>query len=303
MENENNIFSEDQLEVKKFSVHYGAAKGSDFDKHKMNAYDLGMSILEFAKMVKRADDLINEKRTLELEVIAPAKPGSLIIEFALLIKSSGALEVMKYLGISAASATIIGGSALGIAKRLKDKPILGINTEVGSNESTILLDGEEIVADKTVAMLVSDTIIRQSMNEIISQPLNDESEPTFKIEVDGQEIISLKGEETQDFTPLPKKSLSSEKVEHIITNVPITQVNFGSNRGWKMLYDGKEKAVRMDDNSFMSRVDHSEKSFTKGDMFEVALSIISKQTASSSRTEYVITRVIRHRASSDRKLI
>lgn len=303
MENENTLLTEDKLEVKKFSVHYGAAKGSDLDKHKMNAYDLGMSIVEFAKMVNRADDIINEKSTLELEVTAPAKSGSLIIEFALLIKSSGALDVMKYLGISAASATIVGGSALGIAKKLKDKPILGISSEVGSNESKILLDGEEIIADKTVALLVSDKTIRQAMNEVISQPLSDESEPTFKINIDGQEIISLKGEETQEFTPLPKKSLSSEKVENIITNVPITQVNFGSNRGWKMLYDGKEKAVRMDDNSFMARVDHSEKSFTKGDMFEVALSIISKQTASSRKTEYVITRVIRHRASSDRKLI
>lgn len=30
-----------QQEVKRFTVHYGAAKGSDLDKHKMNAYDIG----------------------------------------------------------------------------------------------------------------------------------------------------------------------------------------------------------------------------------------------------------------------
>ncbi|HBR1847301.1 TPA: hypothetical protein L9M49_004259, partial [Klebsiella quasipneumoniae subsp. quasipneumoniae] len=168
-----------QQEVTRFSVHYGAAEGSDLDKHKMNAYDLGMSIVEFAKMVNRADDIINNQSTLELEVTAPAKAGSLIIEFALLIKSSGALDVMKYLGISAASATIAGGSALGIAKKLKDKRIIGINTETGSEEATILLDGEEIVANKTVARLVADPVIRQAMNEVITQPLNSESEPTF----------------------------------------------------------------------------------------------------------------------------
>ncbi|MDU1061638.1 MAG: hypothetical protein E7A34_00170 [Leclercia adecarboxylata] len=292
-----------QQEIKRFTVHYGAAEGSDLDKHKMNAYDLGMSIVEFAKMVNRADDIINKQSTLELEVTAPAKSGSLIIEFALLIKTSGALEVMKYLGISAASATVVGGSALGIARKLKDQRIIGIDTDSKTDKATILLDGEKIIADKTVARLVADPVIRQAMNEIITQPLNDESEPSFKIKVEGEEVVSLKGDEVLDFTPLPKASLSSEKTETITTNVLLTQVNFGSNRGWKMLYDGKETSVRMDDVSFMARVEDSEKSFTKGDMFEVALSIVSKTTARSQKTEYVITRVIRHRASADRKIM
>ncbi|EPF4197299.1 hypothetical protein ACWQG6_003305, partial [Enterobacter hormaechei] len=60
---------------------------------------------------------------------------------------------------------------------------------------------------------------------------------------------------------------------------------------------------RMDDASFMARVEDSEKSFTKGDMFEVALSIVSKTTARSQKTEYIITRVIRHRASAERKIL
>lgn len=292
-----------QQEIKRFSVHYGAAKGSDLDKHKMNAYDLGMSIVEFAKMVNRADDIINQQSTLELEVTAPAKEGSLIIEFALLIKSAGALDVMKYLGISAASVAIAGGSALGIARKLKDRRILGINTDTSSDRATILLDGEELVADKTVARLVSDPVIRQAMNEIITQPLDAEDEPSFKIKVEDEEVVSYKGDEVLDFTPLPKASLSSENVETITTNVLLTQVNFGSSRGWKMMYEGKEKSVKMEDSSFMARVEDSEKSFTKGDMFEVALSIVSKTTARSNKTEYVITRVIRHRASADRKIV
>ncbi|EJB9127717.1 hypothetical protein MXG66_003992 [Salmonella enterica] len=160
-----------QQEVKRFSVHYGAAKDSALDKHKMNAYNLGMLIVEFAKMVNRADDIINKQSTLELEVIAPAKEGSLIVEFALLIKNSGALEVMKYLGISTASSAVLGGSALGIAKKLKDKKILGIDTDTKTNTSTILLDGEKVTSNRIVASLVSDPVIRQAMNEIITQPL------------------------------------------------------------------------------------------------------------------------------------
>ncbi|VDZ51525.1 Uncharacterised protein [Serratia odorifera] len=104
---------EKEFEVEKFSIHYDAKKGSDLSKHKMNAYDLGMSIVEFAKMINRADDIINKERTLELEVTAPAKAGSLIVEFALIVKSGGALEVLKYLGLSASSAAVAMGTALG----------------------------------------------------------------------------------------------------------------------------------------------------------------------------------------------
>ncbi|MGJ0639127.1 hypothetical protein [Xenorhabdus bovienii] len=295
----------DTNEIKNFSVHYGAAAGSNLDKHKMNAYNLGMSIVEFAKMINRADEIINQQSTLELEVTAPAKQGSLVIEFILSIKSIGALEVVKYLGISAASASVLHGSALGIARKLKDKRIVSINTETGSNEATIVLDEEQIVADKTVARLVSDPVIRQAMNEIITQPLNNESSPSFKIEYEGEETFSAENEAIQEFTPLPKASLSNESKRDIVTNVIITQVNFDSNRGWKMMYEGQEVSVKMEDVSFMARVNDSEKTFAKGDMLEVALSIITKITARSAKTktEYAVTRVIRHRRSSEERII
>ncbi|WP_130831145.1 hypothetical protein [[Erwinia] mediterraneensis] len=292
-------------EYKKFSVHYGAAEGSDIANHKMNAYDLGMSIVEFAKMINRADDIINNGRTLELEVTAPAKAGSLVIEFALLIKDTGALDVMKYLGISTASAAVVGGTAFGIARKLKDKRIININTEAGTGNSTIELEDEAVVVNTTVARLVADPVIRKAMNEVITQPLNDEKAPSFQIELEGvdEPVFSVKDDEVQDFTPLPKASLADEKIETQVTNIILNQINFDSNRGWKMVYDGKEHSVRMEDEGFMARVRDSEKSFTKGDMFEVSLSTITKTTARSQRTEYVITQVIRHRVGADRKIL
>ncbi|WP_241972015.1 hypothetical protein [Serratia odorifera] len=186
---------------------------------------------------------------------------------------------------------------------MRDKKVIGVVREANSDTATIELDGEELKCDKTVAALVTDPVIRQAMNEVINQPLVNEDSPKFKIMSEGQEIFKVENEEIQEFTPLPKKSLSDEKVENITTNVLLTQVNFDASKGWKMFYDERELSVKMEDESFMARVRDSAKSFTRGDMFEVALSIITKTTARSQRTEYVITRVIRHRASSDRKII
>lgn len=292
-----------EYEVKTFEVHYDAKKGSSLSNHKMNAYDLGMAIVEFSKMLNRADDIINKGKTLELDVTAPAKQGSLVIEFAMIIKESGALEVLKYLGLSAASGAITLGSALGVAAKLKDKKINGLTSSTNSNIAIIELEDGTIECDKTVAALVVDPVIRQSMNEIINQPLSNKEKPSFKITSDGANIYEVKDEKVLDFTPLPKKSLSHEKIDQITTNVLITQVNFDSSKGWKMLYDGKEISVRMDDQSFMQRVKDSTKSFTKGDMFEVLLSIVTKNTARSQKVEYIISRVIRHRTSTENKII
>ncbi len=292
-----------EFEVKTFQVHYGAKKGTALSAHKMNAYDLGMSIVEFSKMLNRADDIINKGKTLELEVIAPAKPGSLIVEFAMTVKESGALEVLKYLGLSAASSAVSLGAAFGVAAKLKDKKIIGLKSSTSSNTTTIELEDGDLKCNKTVAALVSDPVIRQAMNEIINQPLSTQDKPNFKITSEGADIYEVKDDEILDFTPLPKKSLSHENTEKVTTNILITQVNFDSSKGWKMLYDDKEISVRMDDQSFMQRVKDSAKSFTKGDMFEVLLSIITKSTARSQRTEYVIERVIRHRTSTDKKII
>ncbi|MDE9458799.1 hypothetical protein [Xenorhabdus bovienii] len=294
---------EQEYDVKTFQVHYGAEEGSALSAHKMNAYDLGMSIVEFSKMLNRADDIINKGKTLVLEVTAPAKPGSLIIEFAMTVKESGALEVLKYLGLSAASGSVALGTALGVAAKLKDKKIIGLTSSTKSNTTTIELEDGELKCDKTVAILVSDPIIRQAMNEIINQPLSTQEKPNFKITSDGANIYEVKDDEVLDFTPLPRKSLSHENIEQITTNVLITQVNFDSSKGWKMFYDDKEISVRMDDQSFMQRVKDSTKSFTKGDMFEVLLSVVTKNTARSQRTEYIIDRVIRHRASTENKIV
>ena len=299
----NNISEETAVETKKFSIFYDA-ENSEFGVHKMNAYELGTSILEIAKMVYKADELLNgNEKSIELQVTAPAREGSFAIDFLLKIIDKKSINVLKYLGFSDESSKIKFGDALTVARALRGERIISVVTETGSDIAKIELDDRVVECDKFVATLVANDTIRKGMNEVITQPLSGKSAPVFRIEVNDKEIVRLEGEPTQEFTPLPRNSLSHSTSKTLIANVSITQINFEGPTGWKMLYDGKERAVKMEDNSFMTRVKDNAKSFTKGDMFEVQLEIVEKMTSKSERTQYIITNVIRHRALAERKII
>ncbi len=286
-----------------FSVYYDA-QDNELNQHKMDAYALGNSILEIAKLFKQADTLLNgEQKTVDLQVTAPAREGSLAIDFAITILNSGGVDILKYLGLSSASASVIGGTALSVARQLKRKKVISIETTSGSSQAKILYNGGEIECEKTVAMLATNPDIRKSMNEVISQPFLGKNDPKFRVEINGLDVFLAEGDVVTEFTPMPKNSMSTEETQVITTNVHITQINFESKNGWRMLYDGQEKAVKMDDDAFMTRVRDSVHKFSNGDMFEVELSITHKITARSERTEYMITHVIRHRAAPERQIL
>ncbi|HBN5549422.1 TPA: hypothetical protein OUB89_000975 [Proteus mirabilis] len=291
------------IDSKKFSIFYDA-EDNGFSNHKMNAYDLGTSIVEIAKMMYKADEILNgNNKSIELQVTAPAREGSFAIDFLVKYFNDKSVDVLKYLGFSEESSSLKFGDALTLAKSLKGERIISVITETGSDVAKLELDGREVTCDKLVAKLVSNPDIRQAMNEVITQPLMGKNSPVFRVEVNDKEVLKIENTDTQEFTPLPKNSLNHVASKVVTANITITQVNFESQNGWKMRYDDKERAVKMADESFLKRVNDNTKSFTKGDMLEVELEIADKTTARSERTQYTIIRVIRHRAIAERKLV
>lgn len=291
-------------ESKKFTIFYDAKK-SELSQHKIDAYTLGTSILELSKMIYEADRVINSsQKSIDLLVTAPIKKGSVAIEFVANFLNSGGLDVLKYLGLTAASSSILGGSAITVAQKIRERRVLSINTNSDSNIATIKLDDETIECEQTVAELVTNPKIRKAMNDVISQPLLNKENPIFRVEVDNVETLRLTNENILNIRPLNKNSFNSQElIQTITTNVKLTQINFKSKNGWKMVYEDEEKNVTIEDESFLERINHNALAFKEGDMFKVELYIVEKNTANSKRTHYIIKRVLRHRASKERKLV
>jgi hypothetical protein len=292
-----------KTETQKLSIRYDA-KDSSFEKHKIDAVSLGNSILGLTTMITEADREINKKTSLEVFVTAPVKEGSVIVDFLISGAAEHGLEVLKFLGLSISTGFVSTQSALAIATRIKDKPVLSVVEKIGSDEVELELDGEKITCDKNVAKLVTNGKIRNAMSDLITKPLSNKNDTSFTVMVNDVKTFQVTNEATQDFTPLPARPIQEDSTPEVITaEVKLTQINFTSKNNWRMIYNDVERNVSIDDEVFLDKVRNSTQSFQEGDMFNVELEIAKKILPKSIRTDYTIRKVLRHRVSADRKLV
>lgn len=286
-----------------FSIFYDADNDS-LNEHSINARQIGEAITGMAELVEQSDKILNgENSEIKLNVVAK-KAGSFGVEFEVFQVLNHAVDVLKYLGLSAAGGALLGGPVFSLARRLNKRKIVGTVTHKKDGTTTLKLDDENIIVDENVAKLVINPLIRSALNKVVQKPLEGRSNPVFKLEHDGVEIVRLEGEDTAKYEPLPRHSLVETEVDEKEVNVRFTQVNFDAQTGWKIDWNGESKGVKLEDQAFIERVSSNQAKFSKDDLFVVKLQV--KKTSSAlagEKTTLKITKVIRHRVEKNRKLI
>lgn len=287
-------------EIDRFSIFYDA-DDEELSEHKMDALSLGLAIQQVATMVKQAGRLLgdDEDEDIEVKVTVPAQEGSFAVEFAV-YAAAHAREIIPALGL-------LGGGALALAQRLRNRKVINIRTEDGSDQAVVTVqyrgNEEEIICDRDEAILATDPIIRKAYNEIITQPLVNKDAPVFRVEMEGEEVLRLDGEDDIEFAPLPRKSLTFEHTERFDAVIAVTQVNFTSVNGWRMTYQDEDRAFKMEDIGFMESVLNRDQAFVKGDLFSVKLRVKTTEKPDSSiKTTYAVEEVYRHLAGEGRRL-
>ncbi|WP_233986042.1 hypothetical protein [Pectobacterium versatile] len=286
-------------EIERFSIFYDA-DDEELSEHKMDAQHLGLAIQQVALMIKQADRLLNDgEELIDVKVTVPAQEGSFAVEFAL-YAASHVQQILPVLGL-------MGGGALALAQRLKNKKVVNVRTEDDSDQAVITVEyrgqQEDIVCDKDEALLATDAVIRKAYNEVITLPLANKNAPVFRVEVEDEEVLRLDGDDDVVFAPLPRKSLTYENTERVEVVVGLTQVNFTSSAGWRMKYLDEDRAVKMEDTAFMQSVRANQQAFVKGDLFSVRLRIKTTEKANGGMTtSYSIEEVYRHLAGEERRL-
>ncbi|MBA0190053.1 hypothetical protein [Pectobacterium odoriferum] len=286
-------------EIERFSIFYDA-DDEELSEHKMDAQHLGLAIQQVALMIKQADKLLNDgEELIDVKVTVPAQEGSFAVEFAL-YAASHVQQILPVLGL-------MGGGALALAQRLKNKKVVNVRTEDGNDQAVITVEyrgqQEDIVCDKDEALLATDAVIRKAYNEVITLPLANKNAPVFRVEVEDEEVLRLDGDDDVVFAPLPKKSLTFEHTERFDAVIAVTQVNFTSVNGWRMTYQDEDRAFKMEDTGFMTSVLNRDQAFVKGDLFSVRLRIKTTEKPDSSiKTTYAVEEVYRHLADEGRRL-
>ncbi len=288
---------------RKFSISYDA-DSSSFTDHSIDALQLAESIQSVAEMINQADKLLNgDDSTVKVMVTAPAKEGSLCIDFETILQTAQSVDIIKELGFYAIGTAGFAGSALSVIQRLKKKKVIELEENTDTDEAVITVSGgDSINCTSTVAKLVTDPLIRQAINTLIQKPLEGKESPKFKIINDDNEVVFNEAE-TETFTPLQARTLVKSATETKESNISFTQVNFQGTSGWKMMYHGEKVSVKMEDEAFLIKVRDSQAKFSKDDLFVVKLDITRTESPRGNTTRYSISKVIRHRAAEANKIV
>lgn len=288
----------------RFSISYDADSG-DYKNHEIDALVLSRSIQGVYDMVAEANTLINKGAEVKLKVTAPAKEGSVIVDYLLLATTPQALAVLKYIGFTAASAAMAGGSLIEVVKKLKNRRVANVVIEGDSDVAKIKVDGEVIECNKYVAKLAVDKKVRSALHSVVQAPVAGREGAKFKV-LDKYEnsVLEIEQAVANNYSPLPPRSLESEEIKEETKTAYFVQVNFESNNGWRVkLADGVEHAVTLADESFMDKVNQNQQSFSKEDLFEIVIQTKSVYRQTRSTFNYTVLEVTRHFADKSRRLV
>ncbi len=306
--------AETELNELFFSIYYDA-DDTDLLEHRLPADRVADAIKQMYRLVSEADKTLNGKNnSIELFVSAPAEEGSLGIEFfAELINPQNAQLVLQALGIITPLVGLAKGAlakpeeeedddteedepiyqnVFEVAQKIDGATLIEVHTKDDSDIATLSIDGRELQCEETVARLVENPKIRESVHDLITKPIEGYKNPSIAIgeEAKTQPVTSLDTENIRKIEKLLVTEIEP-KQRNFSETVTFTQVNFDSNKGWKMRLNGKQVGVAIADEAFIERVSESKQHFSKSDEYEVELTRTTTYNKSGKTSDsYTITK-------------
>lgn len=269
---ENNL-----IQIETFTISYNSSD-KDLQNHRLNAADLAVAIKEMHDLLVKADRLLNtgKKKNFELFVKAPAVEGSLGIQFLVeMLNPENALVVLAAVGVVGTATK----NLFEVAREMNGHTFVDVHTSDDTDEAIIELDGKNITSSDDVALLISHPQIRESLKKIVTVPLENHDQPEFKIlstnlatETENVKQQKLLFNEA-DIKAI--KQLNTDKketeVHRVRASITFTTINFKGTKGWKMILDGKEIPVEIEDEWFLRKISQADLSFKVGDEYKVEL--------------------------------
>lgn len=259
----------------KFSISYDA-DDNQLSEHRMDAELLAESIKNVAQLIKRADEVLNgENRNIRTYVTAPAKEGSLTVQFlTLLIEPDLGEKILYALGIATAAGSVAGGVFRAL-REIGSKEILEVHTSDNDEKAELhLSDGQVMKLPKDEAVLAASPKIRQQIKNIVSAPLYHRENPVFRMKNDDEETVwQFDDADIRAVKEVKTKSLPPQ-IEKMTVKASFSQVNFDSDKGWKVQLDADTAvSAPLCDEAFLQAVSAKSQSFRKEDIFKMVLEV------------------------------
>ncbi|EMQ3582257.1 hypothetical protein WE708_003168 [Escherichia coli H26] len=287
----------ENMPITEIEIAYG---GEAYADNQIDAKTLGEALTSLSALIEHAEKIINGETAEPKVNIKATKEGS----FTLLVAVMGSIKTINALGLVAGGGVAAGG-VLGIIEWLKGRKISSIVVDEQKDTAEIEVDGEKVKCSNDIQKLITSPIIRKELDKLIYKPLQTEKPSTFSVSQQKHKVVRVTQAEAVSFKTA--KSTFVEKT-HVTTrqaNVHFANVRFKQGKSWDIILpNGEEVSASMKDEAFLERVEHNQAAFCKGDLFVVELTETTNETNGAlSKPRYSITKVIRHRAAADRKLL
>jgi hypothetical protein len=287
----------EKQQITELELAYG---GDAYADNEIDAKTLGRALVSLDELIENAEKILHGEGSDPKITIKATPKGS----FTVLISVLGSLSTLQVLGLSAGAGAAVG-SVIGVIDWLRGRKPTDVIIDERNGTSKIIVDGEEIVCSRDVQKLVINPVIRKEISQLIYNPLQTEAASVLKIKSGNRSVVTIKQSDSEAFKA-PKHTVEQQThVENLQLNIKFTKLSYKKVTGWMMeLPDGEEVTVRMEDEAFLERVKTNSTAFRQDDLFVVDITKTTKESnGKKSNPAYTITKVVRHRAAQERKLV
>ncbi|KVH07121.1 hypothetical protein SB394_19955 [Burkholderia sp. BCCIQ04A] len=288
--------------MSRFRITYD---GPALESSEMDVRELAPALLAFGDLLDASTRaLCGDQVRPRVNVRGSFKTGSFGIDFTLATSLLGRMRDL----LSGSEGTALANAvtiltALGIAAPRARKGLFAVLkwlrgreiTHVRMKDHTAVLhvDGDTLEIDLPVLTLLRDVRVRRATAQVLA-PLAREGIEIFAAGTDTEVYETVARNEIAWFhAPEPADALLLD--EHRKMAFSIVSLAFKDDNKWR-LYDGTSTIhATITDAGFLSRVNNSQISFSKGDVLLCNVRMQQWQTSDGAKTEYEVTDVLEHR--------
>jgi hypothetical protein len=291
----------------KFQVVYD---GPALDTHEMDVHDLAPALIAIGSLMEEVGNaLYGEKFKIGVSVKGSFKTGCFGVEMIATAKSLilDAIDIFNHGNTTAIlnAAGIIGivssgtGTLIGFLRWLRNRKIT--KTEVSDDGMVrVYIDTDHYDIEKAALTLLQNPKIRQSLENIITKPLQRPGIDSFAIvdpDLPEKPILMINKDESIYFiAPDP----GDEKIndQAMIMSLQIINASFADGNKWRFTDGNQTFFAEILDDEFLNRVNSSEEVFAKNDILKANVQLQQWLTIKGMKSEYSILTVIDHRSAS-----
>ena len=278
--------------------------------HEMDVRELVPALLSVADVLEHTNRILNGDRTqIDVKVKASFQSGSFGIEFVVI--QSCFQQILDLFNSQYVTGTINLLTALGFIslgskgllsflKWLRNRPIKNIK-QMDYNQVRIFVEDEYVDIEQDVLALYRDLKLRQSLEQMITKPLEKEGIETFSISQNKKDFVPVEKEERYWFASSPVGEFAFQDIENKVEIEKLQAVSlaFRDNNKWRFTDGSVTFYAVMLDEEFAQRIQKNEEKFSKDDIFEVE---IRKRRwideNGKMNSEYQILKVLDHKSAS-----